>query len=132
MRPYLVMDCSFLMSSILPDETNNRHSNTDDYSIHVPAIFFLECTNVLLLSRRKNRISPEIYETMTQLLSELPFHIDSFSATQESVFSIGLLANKFELTTYDASYLELAIRLKADIATHDKKLLQALKEISKR
>ncbi len=32
------------------------------------------------------------------------------------------LAEQFGLTTYDAAYLELAVRLGADLATNDKEL----------
>jgi len=37
------------------------------------------------------------------------------------------IARDHGLTFYDASYLSLAIKTKADIATHDKKLIAAAK-----
>ena len=58
------------------------------------------------------------------LLSSL-ITVDGFSSTPEAIYSIGKLANKHNLSAYDASYLDLAIRLEASIASLDKKLLDS-------
>lgn len=49
--------------------------------------------------------------------------------TKASVEDILSFAHRYHLTTYDATYLELAVRLKLPLATLDKKLrAAALKE----
>ena len=55
----------------------------------------------------------------------LPINIDKFSTTSESLYAIASLSLKYNLTSYDASYLELAIRMNSMIATLDKNLILA-------
>ena len=124
----LVVDCSFFMSSILPDETNQKvedifnRISTGEFKVYVPSIFYLECTNVLASSLSRNRIKQEVFEEYIHLLTLMPLNVDRFSATPESVHSIGKLAIKYNLSSYDASYLDLTIRLEASFASLDKKL----------
>ena len=125
----LVVDCSFFMSSILPDEIQNKVEEIvyriaqREFIVYVPSIFYLECSNVLVSSLSRNRINQENFEEYSNLLKLMPITVDKFSATSESIYSISRLANKYNLSSYDASYLDLAIRLEASIASLDKKLL---------
>lgn len=127
----LVVDCSFFMSSILPDETQNKveeifyRISQREFIVYVPSIFYLKCSNVLVSSLSRNRITKESFEEYSNLLKLMPITVDKFSATTESIYSISRLANKYNLSSYDASYLDLAIRLEASIASLDKKLLDA-------
>ena len=74
----LVVDCSFIMSSVLPDENQEKieeiyyQISQNIYKVYVPAIFYLECSNVLLSSLRRNRIKEEQYLDHLNLLSLLP------------------------------------------------------------
>lgn len=125
----LVVDCSFFMSSILPDETQDKIEDVfhgisqKKFTVYVPSIFYLECSNVLVSSLSRNRINQESFEEYSNLLKLMPITVDKFSATSESIYSIARLANKYNLSSYDASYLDLAIRLEASVASLDKKLL---------
>lgn len=127
----LVVDCSFFMSSILPDETQNKvedifyRISQREFIVYVPSIFYLECSNVLVSSLSRDHITQESFEEYSNLLKLMPITVDKFSATTESIYSISRLANKYNLSSYDASYLDLAIRLEASIASLDKKLLDA-------
>lgn len=127
----LVVDCSFFMSSILPDETQNKveeifyRISQREFIVYVPSIFYLECSNVLVSSLSRNRINQKSFEEYSNLLKLMPITVDKFSATSESIYSITRLANKHNLSSYDASYIDLAIRLEASIASLDKKLLDA-------
>ena len=124
----LVVDCSFFMSSILPDETQERIDSIfgqiaqNEFTVYAPSIFYLECTNVLVSSLNRQRINQENFEEYTNLLKLMPITIDQFASTPESIYSIGKLAKKYNLSSYDASYLDLAIRLEAHVASLDKKL----------
>ncbi|MBN8523215.1 MAG: type II toxin-antitoxin system VapC family toxin [Rickettsiales bacterium] len=124
----LVIDCSFIMTSILPDELQlkvdevyNQISN-NVFNVYVPSVFYLECNNVLLSSLKKQRINNSDYEEYLQILNHLPVTIDKFCSTSESLYSIGRIATAYNLTSYDSAYLELALRLEAKIATLDKEL----------
>lgn len=119
-----VVDCSFFISSLLPDEKNYAFDYST-YSIHVPAIFFLECLNVLNTALKRQRITKTQYEECIAAFKDLPFSVDHFSSTQEALSSISKLSEEHSLTSYDASYLELALRLKVPLGTYDNKLIEA-------
>lgn len=124
----LVIDCSFIMTSILPDELQlkvdevyNQISN-NVFNVYVPSIFYLECNNVLISSLKKQRINNSDYKEYLQILTQLPVTVDKFCSTSEALYSIGRIATAYNLTSYDSAYLELALRLEAKIATLDKEL----------
>ena len=119
-----VIDCSFFMASLLPDE-NNSHFDFQAYSVYVPSIFFLECLNVLGSALKKQRISNDQYEECVSTFKDIPFVVDHFSSFLEALFQISRLSADHRLTSYDASYLELAVRLRAPIGTFDKDLREA-------
>lgn len=124
----LVIDCSFIMTSILPDELQLKvdevYNQIADnvFNVYVPAVFYLECNNVLISSLKKQRINNSDYEEYLQILNQLPITVDKFCSTSESLYSIGRIATAYNLTSYDSTYLELALRLEAKIATLDKEL----------
>jgi hypothetical protein len=69
----VVIDCSFIMTSILPDELQlkvdevyNQISN-NVFNVYVPAVFYLECNNVLISSLKKQRINNSDYEEYLQI-----------------------------------------------------------------
>jgi len=94
----------------------------------VPAIWQVEFSNILLQAERRGRISVELADESMRLLGELPIlnDADTNRRTTADAFS---LARQFSLTSYDATYLELANRLNLPLATLDKALIQAAKKI---
>ncbi|WP_425364191.1 type II toxin-antitoxin system VapC family toxin [Candidatus Tisiphia endosymbiont of Hybos culiciformis] len=129
----LVIDCSFIMSSILPDEKQLKVDNIYNqisnkvYNVFAPAVFYLECNNVLISSLKKQRITKSDYEEYLHFLNILPINIDKFCSNCESLHVIARIATKYGLTSYDATYLELALRLEAKIATLDNGLANSCK-----
>jgi len=124
MSGYLVLDCSFFVAITLPDE-KSECNDISSYSIIVPSIFYLECINVLQMSLKRSRINSLQLQEYANMLRQFPCEIDKYSSSLESIFSITKLCNQYDLTSYDAAYLELAIRYGAKVATHDRKLLAA-------
>ena len=121
----LIIDCSFFMSSILPDEDTESNFNLLDYDIIVPSIFYLECLNVINSALNRRRIDDKAFAEYLNILSDFPCRVDDFSSRSESLYLIHRICNQYNITSYDASYLELAIRLNAKIITHDRKLMAA-------
>jgi len=121
-----VVDCSFFMGWLLPDEEEISF-DPSSFSIHVPSIFLLELLSTLRKSLKKERITKQKHDEFIEYCRGLPFNVDHFSSTQESLNTISRLSEEHDLTSYDASYLELALRLKAPIGTFDKKILEACK-----
>lgn len=93
----------------------------------VPALWFIEVVNGLLVSERRNRAGfPKIRMFLGELAA-MPISEDSVgaSAIQEEVLT---LARRYELTAYDAAYLELSLRKGGMLATFDQRLAAAVRQ----
>jgi predicted nucleic acid-binding protein len=90
----------------------------------VPALWFAEVANGVLRGERQGVISSTQTALFLNDLSEAEIVADEVSprGRQASVLD---LARKHGLTVYDATYLELAIRRAAVLATFDRKLAEA-------
>lgn len=94
-----------------------------------PAHWSLELTNIIWNSERRGRINLADAATFLQTVAALDVAIDP--ETPRRAWSDTLaLARAQDLTTYDAAYLELAIRLRATLVSKDAALLKAAKRCS--
>ncbi len=93
----------------------------------VPAIWPLEVGNVLLVAERKKRLSEASVVRFLALLNSLPITIEQ-ETPERMLKEIVSLARAHELSTFDASYLDLAMRLGLPIATQDSSLTRAAKK----
>ena len=93
----------------------------------VPALWYAEVLNALLVFERASRLSSRDSANFLRDLSTLWIDLDSLSAdqSQASVLSTGRL---HQLTAYDATYFELAMRIGAGLATFDRKLADAYRK----
>jgi len=90
----------------------------------VPNLWHLEAANVLLSATSRKDIEISAIERFTAQLEDLPITVDTLTANQ--VFGRTMsLAKAYRLSSYDAAYLELALRQGLPIATLDKDLLKA-------
>lgn len=126
-----VIDNSVVMSWCFGDEVSpyadailDRLENTVAI---VPAIWPLEVGNVLLVAERKKRLSPAASDQFIALLFELPIIVEP-EPPDRMIREIFALARKNQISTYDASYLDLAIKRGIPIATLDDRLIAAAKQ----
>ena len=91
---------------------------------HVPALWALEIGNILLGAEKRRRISRERTIEFLGILGELDIRVDP-DLPGRAFRDVLPLARERRLTTYDATYLELAIRLGLPLATKDKALARA-------
>lgn len=130
MRNGFVVDNSVIMAWCFKDETSEYADNILDRfqtaTGFVPAIWPLEVGNVLLVAERKKRISEAGSTRFIALLSELPIIVEQ-EPPERMLKEIFALSRKHKLSSYDASYLDLAMRKGLPIATLDKNLLAAAK-----
>lgn len=90
----------------------------------VPGIWPVEVANVLMMSARGKRAGKLDVTASLGDLRSLRVHVDQ--ETNERAWHDTLnLATPHMLTLYDATYLELAIRLQVPLATFDKDLRTA-------
>jgi predicted nucleic acid-binding protein len=89
----------------------------------VPALWTVEMVNVLLVAERKERISPSDAARAVEVISNLPVIVEQADfATMKSCRAI---AREHSLSSYDACYLEIALRLGLPLASLDRELITA-------
>lgn len=123
----LVLDSSITLSWVLDDETAGGDATLELLDVEtasVPAHWILEVTNGLRMAVRRRRLKPENVTQLMMRLRNLPLQVDP--QTEVMGWSeIPALAARFDLTTYDAAYLELAMRINSPLATLDQDLARA-------
>jgi predicted nucleic acid-binding protein len=126
----IILDCSVTISWFIPDEFSKnsldiRNKISEEGAI-VPTIWSLEVGNVLLISERRKRITKEQRKIALYTLNELPIKTDELTF-ENAWFETIELAEKYNLTLYDACYLELSLRCNSLLATFDNNLKEAAK-----
>lgn len=124
----LVLDCSLCIAWGFRDERTPAAltilERVAQESIVVPSIWALEVGNAVLVSHRRGRFSDEDLSVFLRLLAALPIEVDE--QPPERVFEEVLpLATEHGLSSYDAAYLELALRKASPLATLDAGLARA-------
>ncbi|MCL2298390.1 MAG: type II toxin-antitoxin system VapC family toxin [Proteobacteria bacterium] len=84
----------------------------------VPSLWPLEVLNALLMAEKRKRIDKYKRYALIDALHALPITLDAETVTQAWV-TTNRLAERYRLTLYDATYLELAQRLDLPLATLD-------------
>lgn len=126
----VVLDASIVIAWAYREEGERldvliRHIAAESAS--VPTHWGLEVTNTLLNSERNGRLSSDERREIADSIRALPIRQDEetyLRAWHETT----ALAEQYGLTTYDAAYLELAIRLDAPLATLDQDLAGAARK----
>ncbi len=126
-----VVDTSIVMSWCFEDEENSYAEDVleslEFAQALVPAIWPLEVGNVLLVAERKKRLSQAAVVRFLALLDGLPITVEQ-ETRERMLKEIVSLAREHGLSTYDASYLDLAMRLDLPLATQDTSLAKAAKK----
>ena len=89
---------------------------------HAPWLLQLEFTNVLRTACRRGTLPVAASREIVDQVALLPIRFDSAPPQPAALLSLAL---RFQLTSYDATYLELALRLQLPIATRDNDLVEA-------
>ena len=126
-----VVDSSFALAWVLKDETTPDTDKVLDSLGHgakafVPALWRWEIANALLMVERRKRATIAEINGHLSLLRSLPIEFDETAHDQAWTVTFSL-ARKYKLTSYDAAYLELAVRLGLPLATLDSELIAASK-----
>ncbi len=95
-----------------------------DLQAHVPGLWPLEVANALLVGERRGRTTPAQAAHFLALLGTFPIAVDDQTVARAWVETMHL-ARTHNLSAYDASYLELAMRFGLPLATLDGKLKAA-------
>ena len=82
----------------------------------VPALWELELANVLRTACLRQRMTAEKAQQVLARIAKLPIAVDRVGAPPHELLALTL---RFALSSYDAAYLELALRLQLPVATVD-------------
>lgn len=127
----LVLDASVAMSWCYPDERSDYAysvlDSLEETSAVVPAHWRLEVANAVLFGERKARLLPSELLRFFSLLDGLLIVVDSQTSARSFTDTLAL-ARAYNLTSYDAAYLELAIRENVTLASLDAPLRRAAKK----
>ena len=127
-----VIDASIALAWCFEDEaspeTDLALENVRQHGAIVPGLWHLELGNVLVQAEKRSRIARADVTARLELIAALPITVDpetTIRAWRETL----TLARTQGLTTYDAAYLELAIRRGIPLASKDEALLTAAKRL---
>lgn len=119
-----VLDASVAICWAMQDESDPRAAAAQARALAdrpvVPALWWYEVRNILVLNERRGRIAPtdsELFLASTGSLVRSVFPQDSKETLQ--------LARKYRLSVYDAAYLQLAKQERLSLATLDGDLASA-------
>ncbi len=87
-----------------------------------PPLLPLEYTNVLRTACKRQKIIGAQAQEMLAMLAGLPIDIDTTLPNPAQLLDLAL---RYDLTSYDAVYLDLALRRHLPIATQDQELANA-------
>src|SRR5271157_5326456 len=127
----LVLDASVVISWFVqrPDPQEaalaaEAVTNVERDEAVVPLLWFPEVANGLLVAETRKLANSSKTAKFLAELAAMPIVEDSVRPrhVQEEVLSLG---RRFGLTAYDATYLELTLRIGAGLATFDLKLAEA-------
>jgi len=124
-----VLDCSATLPWIFGDEATPASDRLlDDLTAGaqawVPDLWHLELGNILLGAQRRGRIDQAGVEAFLARLGLYAIEVDP--QTRERAWSKTIdLALLHQLSSYDAAYLELAMRRNLPLATLDNALIRA-------
>lgn len=90
----------------------------------VPVLWRLEVANGLRSALRRGRITQSLRDATLVDMADLPITIDTETNDHAWSFVVAL-SDRYELTPYDAAYLELAQRRRVPLATLDRQLGEA-------
>jgi predicted nucleic acid-binding protein len=87
-----------------------------------PAIWELELSNVLRTCCIRQRLDAQRAQAVLVQIGKLPIDVDRAPVPRGELLALAL---RFGLSSYDAAYLELALRLQCPLATPDADLKAA-------
>lgn len=124
----LVIDASLTLAWYFEDEatpeTDALLDRVAQSGAKVPVLWRLEIANAIQSALRRQRITSAYRDTALAELKRMPITVDPDTDTYAWSTTLRL-ADHYNLTLYDATHLELALRTGLPLATLDRPLARA-------
>ena len=118
----IAIDASVALAWCFPDEASNYADSVllavENLTVIVPTIWAVEITNALLVGERRKRIRQPEIRRYVDLLKGLSI-VEERQRFSETVSNVLPLAREYDLSAYDAAYLDVAVRHEIPLATLD-------------
>jgi predicted nucleic acid-binding protein len=130
----IVADASFCGAWVLTDESSGAAESllariiSGSVQLVVPALWHYEMLNLLRSAVSRKRLATEDLDLTVESLERVPMTLEDLPGAPARR-RILHLAMQFDLSSYDAAYLELADRFKIALQTNDAKLAAAAKQL---
>lgn len=115
-----VLDNSVVAGWFLEDQatpyTDTIAQRLEEDRAVVPALWQLELANVLRTACRRKRLTAEQAQQVIEHICGLPIDVETATPRPSELLALAL---RYDLSSYDAAYLELALRMQIPIATKD-------------
>jgi predicted nucleic acid-binding protein len=135
MSAAFVVDCSVAMAWLFNDEATPKTAallnRLATETALVPAWWFIEITNVLAIAERRGRITATQSDAFIADLGKLGIDWDDEAPDRAFTYLLSL-CRTHRLTSYDAIYLDLAVRRNLPLATLDDALRNTAKKLGVR
>jgi predicted nucleic acid-binding protein len=119
LQPPLVVDCSTLAGMVFSEPWRDQAlQRIDGRSLNAPYLLDIEIISVALKKNRRGDPNLAVVGMQTYATMDIKLH----AVKPQEVL---VLALRYQLSAYDASYLWLAAELKCPLATFDEKLASA-------
>ena len=131
MKP-IVIDASAAAPWFIPEEHSAVSEQiyadvvTSSGQFRAPSLWLWETSNILLMAFRRRRMSQDEFDAGLALLDACPIEFDP-APNLHYRSQILRLAQAHGLSFYEATYLELALRLNGQLASLDRTLVSAAK-----
>lgn len=124
----IVIDASVALAWCFPDEASDYADAVlvalEGRTVVVPAIWSIEITNALLVGERRKCIRQPEVRRFVELLKGLNI-VEDAQPFADTVSNVLPLAREYDLSAYDAAYLDVAVRHGAPLVTLDAALQKA-------
>jgi predicted nucleic acid-binding protein len=126
----IAVDASVALAWCFPDEASDYADSVllavENQTVIVPAIWAVEITNALLVGERRKRIRQPEVRRFIALMNSLSV-VEDGQPFADTVSNVLPLAREYDLSAYDAAYLDVAVRHEIPLATLDGALQKACK-----
>ena len=124
----MVLDASLALAYVMPDEASSAADSLmgriHDEPVLAPTIWIYEVASALRMGQVRKRLSAEMADLVITTLHEL--HIEFEHPDGHKLMQLSLQTG---LTVYDASYVALCLQHELPLATLDRRIVQAAREL---